>query len=97
MFLENVARSRRVPGDALRDAALVAGVGLAGLLPTNAVRAVPRPLLIVAGLLGAVAMVVLAHLAGADMRAGYSGSQPGLLPKLLVSALSQDAPALPPT
>jgi hypothetical protein len=97
MFLEDVPRSRCVPGDVLRDAALVAGVCLTRLLATSAVRRVPRPLLIVAGLLGAGAIVVLAHLAGGELRAGYSGSPPGLLSRLLVSALSQDAPALPPT
>lgn len=53
-----------------------------------------RPLMIGAGLLAGGAMVVLAHLAGADPR-GFMGGQPGLLAGLLIESSSAQVPEQP--
>jgi hypothetical protein len=79
---EPIQTSARSRGDAIRDAALVAGVSVEFMLRSHTLRQVPRPLMIGAGLLTGGALVALAHLAGADVR-GFTGGQPGLLAGLL--------------
>jgi hypothetical protein len=69
------SRSRRARADAFRDAALLAGVSLDGLVRTGTMS---RPKLIGAGLLLGGAVVALAHVVGADLRA-LAGSHLGLL------------------
>lgn len=53
-----------------------------------------RPLMIGAVLLAGGAMVVLAHLAGADPR-GFTGGQPGLLAGLVIESSSARVPEQP--
>jgi len=79
---EAIQTSARGHGDAIRDAALVAGVRVEFLLRAPKFRGMPRPLLIGAGLLTGGVVVALAKLAGADLR-GITAGQPGLLAGLL--------------
>jgi hypothetical protein len=74
--------SPRGRGDAIRDAALVAGVSIDFMVRARTVGLMRRPLMIGAGLLTGGAIVALAHLTGADPR-GFTGGQPGLLAGLL--------------
>jgi hypothetical protein len=89
--IQTSSRSHAPRGEALRDALLLAGIGLESLLRAAAVRRPPRPVLIGGGLIAAGAVGVLAHLAGADVRGGFAGGQPGLVPGLL-QTVSDAAP-----
>jgi hypothetical protein len=53
-----------------------------------------RPLMIGAGLLAGGAIVVAAHLVGADPR-GFTGGQPGFLTGLLIERSGAQAPEQP--
>jgi hypothetical protein len=66
----------------IRNAALVAGVSAELMVRTRVLRPLPARIAIGAGVLTAGAVVALAHLAGADVRA-LSGNQAGLLAALV--------------
>jgi hypothetical protein len=87
----NQTRQRR--GDAVRDAALLAGVSLEHLVRARAVRRLPRPIRVGAGLIAAGAALALAHLAGADLRGGFAAGPPGLLPAMLQGAFDEERPS----
>jgi hypothetical protein len=78
--------------DALRDAALAAGVSLDRLLRARSVWCIPRPILAGVGLIAVGTVVVLIYL-GADLHVGLAGGQSGLLPSL-VQAASAEEPQL---
>jgi hypothetical protein len=63
------------------DASLIAGARVDRAFRTVAQR-MSTPTLIGAGLLAAGALAALAHLTGADMRAGLAGAQPTLFADL---------------
>ena len=88
-------RGRRVAGDAVREAALAAGVSIDCLVRPRAVGDVSRRVLIGAGLLGAAAVGALFHFAGADIGGGLTAGQPGLLAGLVRPA-SEVEPATRP-
>jgi hypothetical protein len=66
----------------IRDAALVAGVSAELMVRTRMFQPRPARIAIGAGLVTAGAVLALAHLAGADVRA-LSGNQVGLLATLV--------------
>jgi hypothetical protein len=76
----------------LRYAALSAGARLDCLVRARA-DALSRRTVVGAGVL-AVTVVALAHLRGADLRAGLAAGQPGVLPQLLpsVTGTQQERP-----
>jgi hypothetical protein len=65
----------------IRDAALVAGVSAELMVRTRMLRPLPARIAIGAGLVTAAAVLAVAHLAGADVRA--LGNQAGLLSTLV--------------
>ena len=69
--------------DTLRLAALSVGARLDCLVRPRA-EALSRRTVVGAGVL-AVTVVAIAHLRGADLRAGLAAGQPGMLPQLLPS------------
>jgi hypothetical protein len=89
------APPRAVRGDRVRHAALVAGVGLDRLLRAPAEARVPRPVLIGAGLIAGGAAAALFELAGADVRGGFAGGQPGFVPLLLQWVTSEESQLRP--
>jgi hypothetical protein len=66
----------------IRDAALVAGVSAELMVRTRMLRPLPARIAIGAGLLTAGAVLAVAHLAGADVRA-LTGNQTVLLSTLV--------------
>jgi hypothetical protein len=78
--------------DTLRRAALSVGARLDCLVRPRA-EALSRRTVVGAGVL-AVTVVAIAHLRGADLRAGLAAGQPGVLPQLLpsVTGTQQERP-----
>jgi hypothetical protein len=83
MHTEAPQTAPRGPRHALRHATLIAGARLDCLVRARA-EALSRRTVVGVGLL-AVTVVALAHLRGADLRAGLAAGQPGMLPQLLPS------------
>jgi len=68
--------------DTLRNATLLAGVSLEGLLRAHSVRDMSRPVVAGIGLISAATVVALIHF-GADVRGGFAAGPSGLLPTLV--------------
>jgi hypothetical protein len=88
MQIEATQTSRPGRSDALGAAALIAVARLDWLVRTRAQRA-SRPAMIGVGLLTA-AIAAVAYLRGADVHAGRTGGQPGLLPNLALASVAKD-------
>jgi hypothetical protein len=80
--IQTAYQSRGARGEAVRNAALMTGVTLDGLVRALSVRRIPVPIMAGIGLIAAATVVGLIHL-GADVRAGLAGGQSGLLPTLV--------------
>jgi hypothetical protein len=76
---------------AIRAAPLRVGASLDGVLWRHG-RDRSRTVKLAAGLLAAGAAALLAHLAGADIRAGFAGGQPDLAQQLVRGLLSRPTP-----
>jgi hypothetical protein len=68
--------------DTLRNAALLAGVSVEGLLRAHPVRDMSRLVVAGIGLISAATVVALIHF-GADVRGGFAAGPSGLLPSLV--------------
>jgi hypothetical protein len=88
--IQTPSQRRGARGDALRNAALVAGVSLDRLVRARSVWCLPRPILAGIGLIAAGTVVVLIYL-GADLRVGFGGGQSGLLPSLVQAASAEES------
>jgi hypothetical protein len=75
--------------DALRNAALAAGVRVDLLLRARSVWCMPRAIMAGFGLIAVGTVVVLICL-GADLRVGFAGGQSGLLPSLVQTASAEE-------
>jgi hypothetical protein len=71
--------------DTLRNATLLAGVSLEGLLRAHPVRDMSRLVVAGIGLISAATVVALIHF-GANVPGGFAAGQSGLLPALVQTA-----------
>jgi hypothetical protein len=88
--IQTTYQSRGARGEAVRNAALVTGVTVDGLVRALSVRRLPGPVMVGIGVVAAATVVGLIHF-GADVRAGVAGGQSGLLPSLVQAVYGEQA------